>query len=129
MIDAMHCQTQKGETMLTDFDNLVKKSAELERWWKLGSTIAQYNHSCHVLRVDMCKPSLVSYCGQERAGAQNYHDAPAWFADCVRNEQQERFKEIATAAYEKELAKLNQQIEQHRVAVQEELARVPCSTT
>lgn len=109
--------------MMSEFDALVKKRSELERWWKLGSTIAEYDHSYHVLRVDMCKPSLVSYCGQQYAGAPNYHEAPPWFADCIRKEQQLRFKELATAAYEKELNSLNDQIEKHRAAVLSELAR------
>lgn len=108
--------------MLQEFDKLVKERDELIRWWKLGSTIAQYDHSLHELRVDMCKPSLVSYCGQAYAGAQNYHDAPKWFAECIRKEQQARFKELATAAYEKALANLNERISAHRAAVEEALS-------
>lgn len=108
--------------MLSEFDTLVKKRADLVRWWKLGSTMCQYDHSYYVLRVDMNKPGLVSYCGQQYAGDRNYHDAPEWFNDCIRKEQQERFKELATAAYEKALASLNEQIEKHRSAVLAELS-------
>ena len=108
--------------MLSEFDTLVKKRAELQRWWKLGSTIAQYDHSYHELRVDMRGPSLVSYCGQAYAGAKNYHDAPEWFKECVRKELQERAKEIATAAYEKSIASLNEQIEENRAAVEAQLS-------
>lgn len=117
-----HCTT--GDLrMLTEFDKLVQQRAELERWWKLGETIAQKDNSYHVLRVDICKPSLVTYCGQAYSGAQNYHDAPAWFAECVRVEMQNRAKEIATAAYKAKLAQLNEEISKHRTAVEAELAK------
>ena len=108
--------------MLSEFDTLVKKRTELQRWWKLGSTIAQYDHSYHELRVDMCKPSMVSYCGQEYAGAKNYHDAPEWFRECILKELQDRAKEVATAAYEKAIESLNEQIEKNRAAVEAELS-------
>ena len=108
--------------MLSEFDTLVKKRAELQRWWKLGTTVAEYNRSYHSLRVDMSAPTMVAYCGQAYAGARNYHEAPPWFAECIQKELNARAKEVATAAYEKALVSLNEQIEKHRAAVISELS-------
>lgn len=108
--------------MLSEFDELVRKRQALKSWWALGETIAKYDGSVHALRVDVKKPSMVAYCGQEYAGARNYHDAPAFFVDSVRQEMQSEATRIARQAYEKEMAKLDAAIEKQRAAVLKQLA-------
>lgn len=108
--------------MLIEFDELVRKRKELNEWWALGETVAKYDGGVHELRVDVQKPSKVSYCGQQYAGAQNYHDAPAFFLDALRQEMQSDAKRLTRLAYDKEIAKLNAEIEKHRAAVLEQLA-------
>lgn len=109
-------------TMLSEFDELVRKRKALKEWWALGSTIAEYDRKVHTLRVDVQKPSMVSYCGQQYAGAKNYHDAPSFFVDSIRREMQSEANRIAKQAYENEIARLDAEIEKQRAAVLEQLA-------
>lgn len=108
--------------MLSEFDELVRKRQALKDWWALGETHAEYSRGFHSLRVDVCKPSLVTFCGQQYAGAKNYHDAPSFFAESVRKEMQAEAERITRQAYEKEIARLDSEIEKHRAAVLEQLA-------
>jgi|688.fasta_scaffold392944_3 hypothetical protein len=108
--------------MLREFDELVRQRTELKQWWELGSTQAEYDRKLHSLRVDVRKPSMVTFCGQQYAGAKNYHDAPAFFVEAVRKEMQEEAKRLVGLAYQKELARLDAAIEKHRDAVLEQLA-------
>ena len=108
--------------MLREFDELVRQRRELKQWWELGSTQAEYDRRLHLLRVDAQKPSMVAFCGQQYAGAKNYHDAPAFFVEAVRKEMQEEAKRLVGLAYQKELARLDAAIEKHRAAVLEQLA-------
>lgn len=108
--------------MLSEFDRLVNQRRELVAWWGLRTTVAAYEGTCHSLRVDVQKPSFIAYCGQQYAGAKNYHEAPGFFAESVRKEMQAEAERLAVQAYEKELARLNEAIEKHRAAVLKELA-------
>lgn len=110
--------------MFSEFDKLVKQRAALKAWWQLGETICGWGGKRHVLRVDVMKPSMVAYCGQAYAGAKNYHDAPEFFIEALRKELSAHANEIAKAAYEKEIARLDGLIETHRAAVLKELATV-----
>jgi len=110
--------------MLEDFDKLAARRAQLKDWWSLGTTIAKYDSKFHTLRVDLQKPSMVTFCGQQYAGAKNYHDAPDWFKESVRAELQNHVKEITRRAYEAEMARLTELIEQHRAAVLAQLESV-----
>ena len=107
--------------MLSDFDKLVKRRRDLQAWWALGSTIAAYDHGVHKLRVVVQSPSMVAYCGQAYAGAKNYHEAPEWFAEAVRQELSAQAAAITKAAYESEMARLTSEIERNRQAVLAEL--------
>ena len=107
--------------MLSEFDRLVKQRQELKAWWSLSSTIAQYDNKFHSLRVDVQVPSLITFCGQQYAGARNYHDAPKFFEKAVVAEMGEHAKEIVRAAYLKEIARLDNLIDSHREAVLKEL--------
>lgn len=109
--------------MLGEFDKLVSQRSALKSWWQLGQTICGWGGVNHVLRVDVLKPEMVAYCGQAYAGAKNYHDAPAFFAEAVRNEMVAQSKAIVTETYEKEIERLDGLIEQHRAAVLSELAK------
>lgn len=115
--------------MLQEFDDLVKKKQALKDWWSLSETVAEYDRSVHSLRVDVQKPSMVAYCGQQYAGAKNYHDAPAFFVESVRREMQGESKRIAKQAYEKEIARLDAEIEKHRQMVLEQLATTKQAAT
>ena len=107
--------------MLSDFDALVRRRSELCAWYELGSTVAAYDNKCHTLRVDTMKPTMVSFCGQQYAGAKNYHDAPGFFASAINTEIQKNIKELVKRAYEAELHSLNRQIESHRERILKEL--------
>jgi len=109
--------------MLSDFDKLVKDRDALQRWMKMGSTIARYDGANHVLRVDWQLPSMIAFCGQEYAGAKNYHDAPEFFAKVVKSELEKRTSEIVHAAYESAMAVINAGIEKHRELVLEQLGK------
>lgn len=108
--------------MLSEFDQLVNQRKQLKQWWELGGTEAAYDRKFHSLRVDVQKPSMVAFCGQQYAGAKNYHDAPTFFVESVRKEMQEEAKRLVGLAYQKELARLDAAIEKHRAAVLEQLA-------
>ena len=108
--------------MLQEFDQFVRQRKELEQWWGLGLTEAAYDRALHSLRVDVQKPSMVAFCGQQYAGAKNYHDAPAFFVEAVRKEMEQEAKRLVGLAYQKELARLNAAIEKHRAAVLKQLA-------
>jgi hypothetical protein len=107
--------------MLSEFDRLVKQRKDLKAWWELGSTIAQYDNKFHSLRVDVQTPSLITFCGQQYAGARNYHDAPKFFEKAVMAEMGEHANEIVRAAYNKEIARLDNLIAAHKEAVLKEL--------
>lgn len=115
---------QRVCTMLEDFDKLVARRAALKAWWSLGTTIAQYDSKFHTLRVDLQKPSMVTFCGQQYAGAKNYHDAPDWFRQSITDELQNHVKEITRRAYEAEMERLTELIEKHRAAVLAQLEAV-----
>lgn len=110
--------------MLSEFDKLVKQRAELKAWWSLGTTIAEYDSKYHSLRVDVAKPTMVTFCGQAYAGAKSYHDAPAGVADIVRREIEKSIKTITADAVAAEIARLDAAIEKHREAVLKELSAV-----
>jgi hypothetical protein len=107
--------------MLEDFDKLVRQRSELMDWWKLGQTIAKYDGKYHVLRVDLQNPSLVAFCGQQYAGAKNYHDAPKSFFTAIRLECDKQINQIVKKAYENEIAILNAAIEKMKTEVLEQL--------
>lgn len=108
--------------MLSEFDELVRKRQALKAWWANQEKIDCIGCTPYALRVDVCRPSMVAYCGQEYSGAKNYHDAPKFFIESVRLEMQSEAKKIVRQAYEKEMAKLNAQIENYRAAVLAQLA-------
>lgn len=108
--------------MLTEFDELVRKRSQLKNWWALGNKVAKYDQKRHSLRVDVQPVGMVAFCGQEYAGARNYHEAPAFFRDAVKRELQAESKRLARQAYEKELAHLDSEISKHRDAVLRQLA-------
>ena len=85
--------------------------------------IAAYDNKKHKLRVDVMPPKLVSFCGQQYAGAKNYHDAPAFFVDRIREVMQEEVCRLTQVAYEREIARLDSIIESHREQVLQELSQ------
>ena len=107
--------------MLQEFDKLVQQRKELKEWWELSTTTAAYNKNFYTLRVNMQKPALVSFCGQQYAGGQNYHDAPSFFLESIREELAEQACAIVAKTYQKELNRLNTEIEKHREAILKEL--------
>ena len=109
--------------MLKQFDELVKQRDQLKRWWAMKNEIARYNKTTHTLRVDVVKPSLVAFCGQQYAGAKNYHDAPEFFVDAVRRQFHEHSAELTAKAYEAEMARIDDLIESHRNSVLAELGK------
>lgn len=108
--------------MLGEFDELVRARKELKDWWNLRVTTAAYDGSFHRLIVQVQKPAMVSFYGQQYAGAKNYHDAPGFFIESVRAEMQAEANKIVANAYETELKRLDAQIEAHRAAVLEQLS-------
>jgi len=108
--------------MLQEFDLLVRQRKALKEWWNLGVNVATYRNRYHTLRVDVQKPEMVAFCGQQYAGAQNYHDAPPFFVEAIRQEIAEQSPRIVEQTYEKELARLDAEIEKHRAAVLQQLA-------
>jgi len=82
-----------------------KKLSELRSWYALGSTFAAYDCQNHKLRVDI-NVGLATFCGQQYAGASNYHDAPKWFNELVVSELEKKVAECVKAAYEQEVARL-----------------------
>jgi len=107
--------------MLEDFDKLVRQRSELMNWWKLGQTIAKYDGKYHTLRVDLQNPSLVAFCGQQYAGAKNYHDAPPFLFTAIRLECDKQINQIVKKAYENEVARLSAEIENMKAEVVEQL--------
>ena len=103
--------------MLTEFDKAVKDLRALDAWWSMGSKLATYDQQNYRLRVDVARPTMVAYCGQQSAGAKNYHDAPGFFIDAVRVEIASGISAITFHAYERERARLVAEIEKHRAAV------------
>ena len=106
--------------MMSDFDKLVSDRNSLVYWWNMRNTIARYDNSRYVLRVDFMHPRLVTFCGQETCGGQNYHDAPKFFAEAIGREVSKRYVELTTAAYDAEMKRLNAAID----AKKEEVLRV-----
>jgi hypothetical protein len=109
--------------VLQEFDDAVQKRRELKAWWSLGETVAKYDRQKHVLRVDVTKPTMIAFCGQEYAGAKNYHDAPEFFAEAVRQAIQDAVAVLTQQAYETDLARLTAVIEAHRANVLAELSQ------
>lgn len=107
--------------MLSEFDKLVKQRQSLKDWWSLGSIMAAYDRNYHILRVDIQTPSMIAFCGQQYAGARNYHDAPAFFFEAVRVALQSAAGKLTEAAYHSEIARLDAAIEKHKAAVLKEL--------
>lgn len=107
--------------MLSEFDKLVKQRKELKEWWALKSTVAAHDHRFHTLRVIVQQPSGLSFCGQQYAGAQNYHAAPAFFRAAVAREIQDAAAGLVARAYNTEITRLDAEIEKHRAAVLAEL--------
>lgn len=108
--------------MLSRFDELVAMRQKLTSWWSLRSTVAQYNRKIHSLRVDVTAPTMIAFCGQQYAGAKNYHDAPDFFFEDVRKELQSNTEAITEAAYARKLASLDDEISSMRSAVEAQLA-------
>lgn len=106
---------------MADFDKYVQQRKALQSWWNLR-TIRTYDSGGHVLRVDVPKPTMVAMCGQNHPGARNYHDAPDFFAEAIKNEMDLRAKEITKTAYENEIMRLDSLIAQNKEAVLAELA-------
>lgn len=106
--------------MLQEFDELVKRKKQLKDWWGMLSK-STYRGNAYTLRVDLSPPAMVAICGQEYSGAPNYHDAPKWFVHALLNEMDNRMWEIASAAYESEIARLDELIAEHKEAVLAEL--------
>lgn len=107
--------------MLNKFDELVKAKQELQAWWKLGETVAQYNNGLHELRVDFPRPTMVSFCGQQYAGAKNYHDAPSFFRNAIQRAAQKHARDLAKEAYDDEIERLNAGIRKCREDVLNQL--------
>lgn len=106
--------------MLQEFDALVNKRKQLQSWWKRKTTTT-YRSRCHTLRVDILLPTMVAFCGQEYAGANNYHEAPEFFKNCIKKEMEKDINEITERAYNNEIERLNNEIEKYREAVLSEL--------
>lgn len=109
------------DKMLQEFDELVKRRQLLQAWWEMDSKRAGWGDGLYVLRVDVMSPSMVAFCGQEYAGARNYHDAPDWFRECVRAEMGKEAKKIARQAYVNEIDRLDTEIEKLKEAVLQQL--------
>lgn len=107
--------------MLSEFDSLVKKKRELQEWWKLGSTIAKYNNATYKLHGYVNSIHSLDFCGQKYAGDNNYHESPKFFLDSVIKEINDNLNTLVKSAYEKEIARLDAEIEKHRQAVLEVL--------
>ena len=107
--------------MIARFDELVKQRKQLAEWWKLKTTMAAYDRTHHSLRVDVSKPSLISFCGQQYAGAKNYHDAPSFFFEDVRKEFQDNAAAITEAAYHRKMRWFDAEIAALRRQVEAEL--------
>ena len=109
--------------MLKQFDELVKQRDQLKRWWAMKNEIARYDKTTHTLRVDVVKPSMVAFCGQQYAGAKNYHDAPTFFVEAIRKQFSEHSRELTAKAYEAEMSRLDELIESQRESVLAELGK------
>ena len=110
--------------MLTEFDAAVKQRLELQMWWKLGSTVAAYDDRVHKLHIHVLKPTMVAFCGQQYAGAENYHEAPEFFAEALRDEIERRARQIAKEVYEAEIARLTTLIDSQRAEVLKQFSEV-----
>lgn len=110
--------------MLTEFDKAVKALREIDAWWSLRSKLATYDQQNYRLRIDVAAPTMVAYCGQQSAGAKNYHDAPEWFVGAVRAEISRDVHAIAFRAYERERERLVGEIKNLRESVLSLLASV-----
>lgn len=109
--------------MMAKFDELVEKRRRLKEWWSLRETVADYEKKKHTLRVDLMKPTMVAYCGQQYAGAKNYHDAPEWFRDHVKEQMESVIDEVTCKAYEEAVAFLDAAIDGYREQVLQELGK------
>ena len=106
--------------MLKEFDELVKQRRQLKEWWA-GLSKKTYRGDYRTMRVDVSEPVMVAICGQDYAGAPNYHEAPKAFVRAVGEEMQTRAVDIAHEAYRKEIARLDELIAGCKEAVLAEL--------
>ena len=104
------------------FDELVSKRKQLSAWWELRKA-NDFSQGKYVMRVDVETCSLVAFCGQQCAGAKNYHDAPGWFMEQLRKAFQSHAIDITRAAVEAELALLTRLIEDEKNEVLAEFSR------
>lgn len=109
--------------MMAKFDELVEKRRQLKLWWSLRDTVADYENKKHTLRVDLMKPTMVAFCGQQYAGAKNYHDAPEWFKDHVKEQMETVIDEVTCKAYEEAIECLDDAIDGYREQVLQELGK------
>lgn len=107
---------------MEQFDRLVRQRSELFNWWNLRHS-DDFSQGKYSLRVDVTKPSMIAFCGQAYAGAKNYHDAPAWFGDIVRNAMSKTAVETTRAAVEAELASLTERIDGLKARILAEFER------
>lgn len=107
--------------MLSEFDELVKQRKELQAWWSLRETVAKYDSKLHSLRVDFACPTMVAFCGQQYAGAKNYHDAPSFFRNAIRRAAESHAHDLAKEAYQAEMERLNAEIRKCREDVLNQL--------
>lgn len=105
---------------LSRFDQLVQQRNALKAWASLGDTVAKYDGKRHVLRVD-ANLSMVAYCGQEYAGAQNYHKAPEFFVAALSAMLSNHAESTMRSAVAVEIERLDAEIEEMRDAVMREL--------
>ena len=108
--------------MMQEFDALVKKRSELVAWWEMRNQIAAYDKKTHSLTTRFAPhPGALNFCGQQYAGAKNYHESPAWFVTCFLEEVERRKYEIAGAAVERALNDINEKILKMSSAIMAEL--------
>jgi len=94
------------------------KLRELVNWRALGRTIADYDQTCHTLRMDLCVSNTFAYCGQQYAGSKNYHDAPKWFTDEVLAELKKDVEAAVERAYQRVTAGLRDKVSSELDATQ-----------
>lgn len=105
---------------LQSFDQLVNQRKQLVAWWDLRKA-DDFSQGKYSLRVDAVKPSMVAFCGQERPGSKNYHDAPDWFFDAVRVEIGKAGRLIVEKAVAAEIDRLTERIKAMKEQVLKQL--------
>lgn len=103
--------------MLERFDKLTAQRSHLKAWWENRENVDCVSGGRYKLRVDVQKPTMVAYCGQEYSGAKNYHDCPGFFVEAVRKELQACANKMASSAYEAEMLRLQKLIDECRDSV------------